>query len=131
MEEYARRNSGYHRDSRTAASELGESAHQCFLLALIMSVALELLELNSNLRLGIATGLLGAFTTFSTICKEASSLIFQGLYFQAPRTKVRNNNEPDFCWGWRRFREYHEILFRKSHYSKIKTHIVSYRYLYH
>ncbi len=55
----------------------------CFLLALIMSVALEVLELSSNLRLGIATGLLGAFTTFSTICKEASSLIFQGLFFQA------------------------------------------------
>ncbi len=55
----------------------------CFLLALIMSVALEVLKQNSNLKLGIATGLLGAFTTFSTICKEVSSLIFEGLYFQA------------------------------------------------
>jgi fluoride exporter len=55
----------------------------CFLLALIMTIALEVLELNSNLRLGIATGLLGAFTTLSTMCKEVSSLIFQGFYLEA------------------------------------------------
>jgi CrcB protein len=55
----------------------------CFLLAVIMSIALEVLKMNSNFRLGIATGVLGAFTTFSAICKEASSLTFQGLYFVA------------------------------------------------
>ena len=55
----------------------------CFLLALIMGVALEVLELNSNIRLGITTGLLGAFTTFSTICKEVSSLFLQGFYLVA------------------------------------------------
>jgi CrcB protein len=59
------------------------NASGCFLLALIMSVALELLELNSHLRLGIATGLLGAFTTFSAACKETSSMIFQGHYSEA------------------------------------------------
>lgn len=55
----------------------------CFLLALVMGVALEVLKLNAHLRLGITTGLLGALTTFSTICKEASSLIFSGHYEEA------------------------------------------------
>lgn len=55
----------------------------CFALALIMGVALEVLEMNANLRLGITTGVLGAFTTFSTICKEASTLIFIGSLAEA------------------------------------------------
>jgi CrcB protein len=40
-------------------------------------------EFDTSLRLGIATGFLGAFTTFSTLCKETVSLIHQGDYFSA------------------------------------------------
>lgn len=55
----------------------------CFILALILTAALEMIEFSSNLRLGITTGLLGAFTTFSTLCKETVVLIQQGSYFSA------------------------------------------------
>ena len=55
----------------------------CFLLALIITVAFEILKFSSNLRIGIASGLLGAFTTFSTLCKETAGLISQEFYFLA------------------------------------------------
>lgn len=42
----------------------------CFLIAIVLTSAFEYLEMSTNLRLGIATGFLGAFTTFSTMCKE-------------------------------------------------------------
>lgn len=51
----------------------------CFFLAFILA----LLESNTDLRLGISVGLLGAFTTFSTLCKETVSLISDGSYFSA------------------------------------------------
>jgi len=52
----------------------------CFLIGLILTLAFEILDFNSNIRLGIATGLLGAFTTFSTVCKESFKLIVSGNY---------------------------------------------------
>lgn len=55
----------------------------CFLLALVLTVAFEILEFSSDIRLGIATGFLGAFTTFSTLCKETIGLIYSGHYFSA------------------------------------------------
>lgn len=55
----------------------------CFLLGLILTVALEITRFRSSLRLGIATGFLGAFTTFSTLCREIAGLIYQGYYFSA------------------------------------------------
>lgn len=55
----------------------------CFLLALILTETFELLELNTDLRLGITTGLLGAFTTFSTFCKETVNLIYSGHFLIA------------------------------------------------
>jgi len=54
-----------------------------FILALVLTTALEVWEFDSNLRLGIATGFLGAFTTFSTMCKETVSLMNSGYYYSA------------------------------------------------
>lgn len=54
-----------------------------FLLGFILTVAFEVWEFNSDYRLGIATGFLGAFTTFSTMCKETIALIYNGDYFSA------------------------------------------------
>lgn len=54
-----------------------------FLLALILTIAFEILPLDTNVRLGIATGFLGAFTTFSTLCKETVGLLREGFYFSA------------------------------------------------
>jgi len=52
----------------------------CFVLALFLSVALELWELSPELRLGVATGFLGALTTFSTLCGEVASLVSARLF---------------------------------------------------
>lgn len=54
-----------------------------FLLSMILTIALEVWELDIDLRLGIATGFLGAFTTFSTLCKETVILMQKGFYFSA------------------------------------------------
>jgi fluoride exporter len=54
-----------------------------FILALVLTVAFEVWEFDANIRLGIATGFLGAFTTFSTLCRETVELIHQGAYFSA------------------------------------------------
>jgi CrcB protein len=54
-----------------------------FLLALILTIAFEIWEINANLRLGITTGFLGAFTTFSTLCKETVVLFKEGDYFSS------------------------------------------------
>ena len=54
-----------------------------FLLALILTTALEVRAVDSDLRLGLATGLLGAYTTFSTLSKEVVTLMGSGDYFSA------------------------------------------------
>lgn len=54
-----------------------------FVLALILTIALEVWEFDADIRLGIATGFLGAYTTFSTLCKETVGLLYQGDYFSA------------------------------------------------
>jgi fluoride exporter len=54
-----------------------------FVLALILTIALEIYEFDSDIRLGIGTGFLGAYTTFSTMCKEAVLLISSGYYYSA------------------------------------------------
>jgi CrcB protein len=54
-----------------------------FLLALILTIAYEVRDMNADVRLGIATGFLGAFTTFSTLCKETVALLKNGEYFSA------------------------------------------------
>lgn len=54
-----------------------------FVLALVLTIAFEVWEFDANIRLGIATGFLGAYTTFSTMCKETVSLINGGYYYYA------------------------------------------------
>ena len=54
-----------------------------FILALILTLAFEVMDFDSDIRLGIATGFLGAFTTFSTMIKETVVLINSGYYYSA------------------------------------------------
>lgn len=54
-----------------------------FLLALLLTTALEVKNFDEDIRIGIGTGFLGAFTTFSTMCKEAALLINAGNYYSA------------------------------------------------
>ena len=54
-----------------------------FILALITTTAIEILKMDEDIRLGICTGFLGAYTTFSTLCKESSVLINKGYYFSS------------------------------------------------
>jgi CrcB protein len=54
-----------------------------FLLALFLTISLEILEFDSDIRIGISTGFFGAYTTFSTLCKEITLLIFEGNYIAA------------------------------------------------
>jgi len=52
-------------------------------LALTLTIAFEVFEFDSDIRLGIATGFFGAYTTFSTLCKETVNLMKQGDYYSA------------------------------------------------
>ncbi|PKM96490.1 MAG: fluoride efflux transporter CrcB [Firmicutes bacterium HGW-Firmicutes-1] len=53
------------------------------LLALFLTIAFEIWEFDADLRMGITTGFLGAYTTFSSLCKETVGLINEGYYFSA------------------------------------------------
>lgn len=55
----------------------------CFLIGLLLTIAFEIWEMEDHIRLGAATGLLGAFTTFSTLCKETVELLKNGDYYSA------------------------------------------------
>ena len=55
----------------------------CFLLALFLVVALEIIDVDANVRIGVSTGFLGAFTTFSSLCKENVLLMLNGDFFSA------------------------------------------------
>ena len=50
----------------------------CFVLAFFLRLAFDIWETDSDLRLGIATGFIGAFTTFSTLCRETGVLLLNG-----------------------------------------------------
>ncbi len=54
-----------------------------FLLTFILTIAFEAWELPSHIRLGISVGFLGAYTTFSTFCKESVQLFNPGQYWTA------------------------------------------------
>lgn len=58
-----------------AANTLG-----CFFLGLFLSISFKMLGIDSDLKLGISTGLLGAFTTFSTLCKDTIVLAEKNVY---------------------------------------------------
>lgn len=73
----------YHYHENVPVNTLIINITGSFLLALILTIAFEVWEFDAGIRLGIATGFLGAFTTFSTLCKETTGLIHQGDYFSA------------------------------------------------
>ena len=52
-----------------------------FLLAFVMALTLEVVQVKEELKLGITTGFIGTYTTFSSYCKDAVSLITKGNYF--------------------------------------------------
>jgi len=54
-----------------------------FLMAFIMTIALELWSFDADVRLGLTTGFLGAFTTFSTVCRETALLLKDEVYLPA------------------------------------------------
>lgn len=54
-----------------------------FLIAFLLTLAWEEWHFNTDIRTGLTTGLLGAFTTFSTLCKESVLLLNSGAYLQA------------------------------------------------
>ena len=54
-----------------------------FLLLLFLTIAFDILRVGVAGRLAIATGFLGAYTTFSTLCKETVQLLFSGEYITA------------------------------------------------
>jgi multiple sugar transport system permease protein len=54
-----------------------------FVLAFFLTTAYEMVQMDEDLRLGFSIGFLGAFTTFSTMCKETGTLLQNGSYFIA------------------------------------------------
>ena len=51
-----------------------------FALAVILALSFSTRHLSLDFKLGITVGLLGAFTTFSTLCKEIYMFIYTGNY---------------------------------------------------
>lgn len=54
-----------------------------FLLVILVTLIFEVIKVNDNIKLGLVTGLLSGFTTFSTLCKEVSILLANGRIFYA------------------------------------------------
>lgn len=54
-----------------------------FLLAFLYTYVARGYEMKENIKIGIGTGFLGSFTTFSTFCSENVALIFTGKYLLA------------------------------------------------
>lgn len=54
-----------------------------FIIAFVLTAANDVLKLDADLKAGVATGFIGAYTTFSTLCKETANLISQGHYSSA------------------------------------------------
>jgi CrcB protein len=54
-----------------------------FILAFFLTIAFEVSKFDADVRLGVSTGFLGAFTTFSTLSKETALLIYSGDYVPA------------------------------------------------
>ena len=54
-----------------------------FLLALLLTAVLRSFEFDSSLRIGVTAGFIGAYTTFSALCREIAGLFGQGEYISA------------------------------------------------
>lgn len=53
----------------------------CFVIAFVLT--LTVINKFESLKLGLTTGFCGAFTTFSTLCKESVELLKNGVYGEA------------------------------------------------
>lgn len=73
----------YHDGNQFPFNTLTINVTGSFALALLLTVAFEVREVDADIRLGIGTGFLGAYTTFSTLCREAVELMRQEMYFPA------------------------------------------------
>lgn len=73
----------YHYNENIPLNTLIINVTGSFVLALVLTVAFEVWEFDAGIRLGIATGFLGAYTTFSTLSKETAGLVRRGDYFSA------------------------------------------------
>lgn len=73
----------YHYQEKVPLNTLLINVAGAFMIALILTIAFEVRAFDSDIRLGVTTGLLGAFTTFSTLCKETVTLLHSGDYFSA------------------------------------------------
>lgn len=62
-----------------------------FLLIFILEIILHKFEPSSALRLFIAVGFMGSFTTFSSFSYETITLFHEGLYFKAGMNVLVNN----------------------------------------
>lgn len=49
-----------------------------FIIGLFLTLASEMWNISENLRLGVVTGFIGTYTTFSTMCKETAGLYAKG-----------------------------------------------------
>lgn len=47
----------------------------CLLLGFIMTLALEFVKMNTDLRLAVTTGFIGSYTTFSTFTNEMNAML--------------------------------------------------------
>lgn len=72
---------GYH--EKLPLNTLFINVSGALVLAFIMTIAFEVWAFDTDIRLGVTTGFLGAFTTFSTLCKETVVLLQNGDYFSA------------------------------------------------
>lgn len=54
-----------------------------FFLALIITLTLVVYKVREEVKLGLTTGLLGTYTTFSSLCKEEVNLMLNRNYYSA------------------------------------------------
>ena len=54
-----------------------------FFLALVLTLTMEVYKIKDEVKLGLTTGLMGTYTTFSSLCKEEVNLIVNRAYYEA------------------------------------------------
>ncbi len=62
-----------------------------FLLIFLLSIVLHKMEPTSAIRLFIAVGFMGSFTTFSSFSYETITLFYESMYFKAFMNVILNN----------------------------------------
>lgn len=73
----------YHYKEASSLNTLLINVTGSFLLALVLTIPYEVWDFDLNIRVGIATGFLGTYTTFSTMCEEILGLLDSGYYYSA------------------------------------------------